>query len=178
MVDRVVRLGTLCLFAFEEAARGTFMLALQLAEVDWNLMAAFAVIIAAPLVLVAVFVWVLPAVRRAHQKMEHMYDEFDFTKKPQPGTVKITFHTYFGFINHFTQTEHKGYLPPDQARELLRRLHRYNLTHNWLTPGAVFIPFLSFFNYHAQLRSVNRQEAKLETDAPVRRRKKRPVEPT
>jgi hypothetical protein len=77
---------------------------------------------------------------------------------PAPGLVLVVFHTYYGFIAFGIQTEHRFWAPPDDAREALWRLHRFNLTWGMFAYGALVIPLLSFGNYLAQRRSIRRQE--------------------
>lgn len=69
---------------------------------------------------------------------------------PERGDVRITYHTYHGFIAWFTQTEHRVVLPPSDARKLLGRLLRFNLVWGLVTAGVVFIFPLAIFNYFAQ----------------------------
>jgi hypothetical protein len=81
---------------------------------------------------------------------------------PAPGLVGVVFHTYYGFIIFVVQTEHRFWAPPDDAREALRRLHRFNLSWGMFAYGVLVIPLLSFGNYLSQLRSIRRQEATVE----------------
>lgn len=76
----------------------------------------------------------------------------------QPGDVIFTYHTYHGFLAWFTQTPHQVSLPPEEARELLGRLLRFNLTWGLVTPGMIFIVPLSLLNYAAQRKSITSQE--------------------
>jgi hypothetical protein len=45
---------------------------------------------------------------------------------------------------------------PDDARQLLWRLHQFNLTYGLFAYGALFIPVLSYCNYLAQKRAIAR----------------------
>jgi hypothetical protein len=67
------------------------------------------------------------------------------------------FHTYSGFLKFAVQREHDLWLPYDSARELLWRLHVYNLKWGWLALGGPLVPLLSCFNYWWQARSLRRQ---------------------
>lgn len=78
---------------------------------------------------------------------------------PAPGLILVVFHTYYGFIAFVTQTQHRFWATPDDARRALLRLHRFNLTWGRFAYGAILIPLVSFVNYLAQLRSIRRQEA-------------------
>lgn len=93
--------------------------------------------------------------RSLRQKLE------DFTNHPDPqtGVVILKYHTYHGFLAWFTQSTIHVALPPDEARVLLGRLLRYNLTWGLVTPGVIFILPLAILNYFAQLRSIAAQEA-------------------
>jgi hypothetical protein len=77
---------------------------------------------------------------------------------PSPGLVAVEFRTYYGFIAFVTQTEHRFWAPPGDAREALWRLHRFNLSWGMFAYGALLIPLVSYINYLAQMRSIRRQE--------------------
>ena len=88
------------------------------------------------------------------------YDGLKVYTTPQPGTVSVVFHTYFGFIIHTIQTEHRFYASPDDALLALWRLHKFNLTWGMFAyPYYLVIPLLSYGNYLAQRRSIGRQAA-------------------
>jgi len=72
----------------------------------------------------------------------------------RPGEVHLTFHTYSGLIIYFVQRRHDVVLPVDQGKILLGRMLRYNCSWGLLSPGCVFIPFLSYFEYRAQMKKV------------------------
>ena len=80
---------------------------------------------------------------------------------PVPGDVQFVYHTYHGFLVFFVQTEHRVSCPPEGASTLLGRFLRFNLTWGMFGYGLVFVPFLAFFNYLAQQRSITKQEAAL-----------------
>ena len=94
----------------------------------------------------------------ASRALERKYRDLVIHPVPQPGDVLLEFHTYHGLIAWFTQTGHRVYLGPDDARTLLGRLLRFNLTWGLVTPGSLFIPPLSIMNYWAQRRSITAQE--------------------
>lgn len=94
----------------------------------------------------------------ARRALERKFSNLSIHAAPQPGDVIITFHTYYGFIAWFTQTTHHVALPPQDARVLLGRLLRFNLTWGLFTWGAFFVPILSAINYLQQRRSIARQE--------------------
>ena len=76
---------------------------------------------------------------------------------PQPGDVSFRYHTYRGFLLWFVQDEHNVIASPDDARLLLARLLRFNLTWGMLSYGLLFVPFLAIGNYLAQKRSIEKQ---------------------
>jgi hypothetical protein len=78
--------------------------------------------------------------------------------EPVPGLVAVVFHTYYGFIDFVTQTEPRFWAPPDEARRVLWRLHRFNLSWGMFAYGALLIPLMSCGNDLAQNRSIRRQE--------------------
>ena len=91
------------------------------------------------------------------------FEGIDAHETPQQGDVQFAFHTYHGFLVFFVQTEHRVSCSPDDARTLLRRLHRFNLTWGMLSYGLAFVPFVSFFNYLAQKRAITEQESALQS---------------
>jgi hypothetical protein len=107
----------------------------------------------------AIFLVVRAIVRTPEQKFRRIYAGIPIDSMAAPNTVFIKFHTYDGFLVWFTQTTHTGYIRADLAPELLRRLHRYNLTYGLFSAGALFIPMLSYLNYRAQLKAVIAQKA-------------------
>lgn len=79
----------------------------------------------------------------ARRALERKYRDLVIHPVPQYGDVLLEFHTYHGLIAWFTQTGHRVYLSPDDARKLLGRLLRFNLTWGLVTPGSLFIPPLA-----------------------------------
>jgi hypothetical protein len=63
------------------------------------------------------------------------------------------------------QDEHRIYAPPADARLLLTRLFRFNLTWGMLSYGLLFVPLLAIGNYHAQKRSIENQESEISSTA-------------
>lgn len=95
----------------------------------------------------------------AGRALVRKYADLEVHTDPQPGDVILSYHTYHGFIAWFTQTPHQVALPPAEARKLLGRLLRFNLSWGLVTPGAIFIPALVILNYYEQRRSIAAQEA-------------------
>lgn len=91
----------------------------------------------------------------AQQTLERQYDDLEIHEVPMPGDVHVVYHTYHGIFGKFTQTRHLATLPPDDARELLRRLFQFNLTRHGFSP---WMCLLCYLNYVAQRRSISRQE--------------------
>lgn len=96
----------------------------------------------------------------AQKALVRVYEGLRVHQVPQDGDVFLCFHTYHGFVAWFTQTTHHVSLPADDARLLLRRLVRFNLSWGLLTWGALFIPLLSWVNFRQQNRSVRDQESR------------------
>jgi hypothetical protein len=95
----------------------------------------------------------------ARRSLQRRYTGLDVHETPDEHDVVVTYHTYHGFLAWVTQTPHHVALPPDDARRLLARLCRFNLTWGLVTYGALFIPPLAILNYFAQRRSIAGQEA-------------------
>ena len=94
----------------------------------------------------------------ARRSLERKYADLRIHGDPQMGDVILTYHTYHGLIAWFTQVTHHVALPADDARQLLGRLLRFNLTWGLVTPGSLLIVPLAILNYFAQARSINQQE--------------------
>jgi hypothetical protein len=93
----------------------------------------------------------------ARRALQQVYTEFQLSTAPRSGDVAVVFHTYHGLVAWFTQTEHRVFVSGVDAKRLLNRFARFNLTWGLFTWGAIFVPVLTLFNYFAQRRSVSRQ---------------------
>ena len=91
------------------------------------------------------------------------YDGIQIHETPQDGDVQFVYHTYRGFLLWFAQDEHRISAPPNDAKELLGRFLRFNLSYGMLSYGLVFVPFLAIGNFIAQNRSINKQIKTLES---------------
>jgi hypothetical protein len=98
---------------------------------------------------------------RAGAEVERCFEDLAFTAPADEHGVHVIFHTYHGALFYGVQTPHRFRARPDVARAVLWRLHRYNCTWGLLAPPVLLVPFLSFFNYAAQRRSIRLQEARL-----------------
>jgi hypothetical protein len=100
--------------------------------------------------------------RAAGKALAQRFQELEIHDPPQPGDVVLVYHTYHGFLAWFTQIEHRVHLPPNQARELLGRLLRFNCTWGLTARGCVLVPPVSIVNYFMQRRSISAQETEWE----------------
>jgi hypothetical protein len=64
--------------------------------------------------------------------------------------VRLIFHTYSGLLIFVVQRTHDVVLPADQAKILLDRLFRHNLTWGLLAYGVLVIPILSYFEFRRE----------------------------
>jgi len=94
----------------------------------------------------------------AQRALLRKYRDLHVHVAPEPDDVFLTYHTYHGLVAWISQTSHHVALPPDDARRLLGRLLRFNLTWGLLTFGILFIPPMAIYNYIAQRRWIARQE--------------------
>jgi hypothetical protein len=92
--------------------------------------------------------------RAAETSLQRIYEEVGVTETPPTNGVHVVFHTYYGLLAWFTQTEHRAVLPLNKAEELLRRLNRFNFTWGFFAYGAIIIPLFSYTNYLLQLRKI------------------------
>lgn len=95
----------------------------------------------------------------ARRSLQRKYRGLTIHDVPKAGDVVITYHTYHGLIAWVTQIPHQVALPPDDARRLLGRLLRFNLTWGLPSYGALFIPPIAILNYVAQRKLIATGEA-------------------
>ncbi len=131
----------------------------ETAQRPWLILA----IVAASVVFYVALGWVILKgyrwLRRAAESSQNRaFEGLNIHDGPGPGLVAVVFHTYWGFFAFVVQRKHRFWAPPDDAREALRRLHRFNLIWGFHAYGAILIPVMSFGNYLAQKRSISRQE--------------------
>jgi hypothetical protein len=102
--------------------------------------------------------------KKRHQRPELWYQLLKKSaaraaaRGPLGPTVSLVFHTYWGFLLHAEQREHRERLPAQIALEYLLELHRYNLSR-CLVPyaGSIYVPFLSWGNRRKQIRLIEEQ---------------------
>ncbi len=95
--------------------------------------------------------------RRTGSALEQAFDGIEWHQSPLEGDVVMVYHTYHGFLVWFTQTEHCVSLRPSEAKRLLSRLLRFNITWGLLSYGGLLIAPLALANYWAQRRSIKKQ---------------------
>ena len=128
----------------------------------------FLVMFVTPVILVGVPVFAI-LVRRGRLVEKHLwkrYDGLDVHESRQAGDVNFVYHTYSGFFLWYAMHEHRVYTSPDEARMLLARLLRFNLTWGILTHPI--IPIVAVANYYIQKWSIWNQERKLASTDDVR----------
>jgi hypothetical protein len=95
---------------------------------------------------------------RAQQKA---FEGVEISETPRQGMVAVVFHTYYGLLVFTHQTEYRFWALPEDARLVLSRLNRFNLTWGFFACGAIFIPLLSLGNYWAQRARIRKQATAL-----------------
>jgi len=118
------------------------------------------VMIAVPLTFIGVplFVFMGGIQRFALKPLQKRFVGLNLHDSREPEDVCFVYHTYRGFLVWFVQEEHRVCAPAADARELLARLLRFNLTWGMLSYGFLFVPFIAIGNYYAQRRSIEKQE--------------------
>jgi len=96
--------------------------------------------------------------RCALRSLERAYAGLGIHTVAVRGDVVLVYHTYHGFLAWTTETAHRVVLPPDDARVLLGRLLRFNLSWGLAVHGGILVPPLAIGNYVAQRHSITRQE--------------------
>lgn len=94
--------------------------------------------------------------KRAQKRLNAIFNVV-LPETARPEDVRVKYHTYHGVLAWVTQQSHDFYLPPEEARDVLRKLRNFNMKYGISAYGFIFIPFLAYGNYWAQLRSINRQ---------------------
>ena len=121
------------------------------------------VMIAVPLTFIGVPIFVLMGgiQKFALKPLQNRFAGLDLHGSPRSGDVCFVYHTYRGFLVWFVQDEHRVCAPPEDARLLLTRLLRFNLTWGMLSYGLLFVPLIAIGNYFSQKRSIEKQEREL-----------------
>jgi hypothetical protein len=117
------------------------------------------IVVGAWLLIAAVAIFAVRATRYPHPAEKRAYVGVRNQPAHAPGTVEVEFHTYSGILVFVVQRKHHFWASPDDARMTLWRLHKFNLTWGMFAYGALLIPLVSYFNYVAQKRSIDRQIA-------------------
>lgn len=123
------------------------------------------VIIAVPLTFIGVpiFVFMGGIQKFALKPLRKRFAGLDLHESPEKGDVCFECHTYRGFLVWFVQEEHQVCARPEDARLLLSRLLRFNLTWGMLSYGLLFVPLLAIGNCIVQRRSIDKQDRELRT---------------
>jgi len=118
------------------------------------------VLIAVPATFIGVpiFVFTGGIQKFALKPLKRCFDGIDLPDSQRPGDVCVVYHTYRGFLVWFVQDEHFICASPADARLLLKRLLRFNLTWGMLSYGMLFVPLIAISNYFAQKRAIQNQE--------------------
>jgi hypothetical protein len=106
--------------------------------------------------------WIIVKLMRRSQqsddeRLRKIYEEVqavEITSDAEP--IRVVFQTYSCFLNYFREVNHDVVLPPEQARELLRRLYRHNLAHAWLILFGRIIIVWSTAKYCWQMHRIHR----------------------
>jgi hypothetical protein len=88
------------------------------------------------------------------KRLQSLIDESVNHGSANEPIVTLQFHTYHGLIAFVEQTNHNILRPASQAKWLLRKFHRFNLTYGLLALGAPITPILA---YRSQMRSIDEQ---------------------
>jgi hypothetical protein len=96
--------------------------------------------------------------RLAERSLKRAYADLNIHTVAGPNDVVLVYHTYHGFLIWHVEAEYRVILPVDDARELLGRLLRFNLSWGLLAKGGILIAPLAIYNYAAQSRSITKQE--------------------
>lgn len=120
-----------------------------------------AILLVGLLLIVALAVGVLYGIRWfgafARRRELRAFEGMPVFGEPGPGLVAVVFHTYSGLLLFVIQSEWRFWATPEDARKILSRLNRHNLTWGFLAYGVLVIPILTLGNYATQLRRIRKQ---------------------
>lgn len=93
----------------------------------------------------------------ALRPLSRCFEGIDLHESLEPNDVRFVYHTYRGLLLWVTQEGHRGYASTEDAKKLLGRLLRFNLTWGMLSYGLLFVPFLAVGSYYSQRWSIREQ---------------------
>lgn len=93
----------------------------------------------------------------ALKPLQRRFEGIELHDQQYESDVVIRYHTYRGFLIWLIQDEHVVATNADDAKKLLGRLLRFNLTWGLLSYGAILVPLFAIPCYFSQLRSIRRQ---------------------
>jgi hypothetical protein len=112
------------------------------------------------ILLISVPVLVVWARRRRTRRESAMFYEGIKGIRPSaecgPGEVRLVFHTYSGFLVFADQRKHDIVLPASEARILLRRLFKHNVTWGLLAYAGLLVPLVSCPEYLKQSKKIKK----------------------
>ena len=113
----------------------------------------------------AVFSWGMNlwAAVKGQDVFGNLFRGLNVSTSRRRGDVLVRFHTYRGILISIEQLEHNVWCPPDEARKLIGRFFRFNLSYG---SGALFgpvIPIVSFSYWRRERRSVKEQVRNVST---------------
>lgn len=73
-----------------------------------------------------------------------------------PGEVRLTFHTYSGFLVFADQRKHDIVLPASEAQILLKRLFKHNMKWALLVYCGLLVPLVSYPEYLKQSKKIKK----------------------
>ena len=97
--------------------------------------------------------------RRMRSELTTFYDGIKGIRAPGecgPGEVRLTFHTYSGFLVYADQQKHDIVLPASEAPILLKRLFKHNMKSALLVYCGLLVPLVSYPEYLSQSKKIKK----------------------
>lgn len=111
------------------------------------------------LILIGIPVLIIKLMRKTSSSVtDKLFKGIELKSKPRKGHVLLEYTTYDGFIFWVSSKTYAGYLPPPQARELLKRMFWYNMKYGLFNYFLVFVLLFSIVGYQQQKNSIEEQE--------------------
>jgi|GEM_PF-5781839 len=97
--------------------------------------------------------------RLAKWRLKRKLRGLGFREDTQEVSVFVSYNTYHGFVAWYTETMHEVWLPYSDARKLLGRLFRFNLSWGFFTWGILFLIPSAIAHFISARSSIDKQFA-------------------
>ena len=94
----------------------------------------------------------------ARRQLEELLEECKPPSCTSPNdAVNVLSYAYYGLLATLTTVKIEHRLPPQEALELVKKVHRFNLRWGWIAAGGFLVPLASTCRLWQQRRSIRKQ---------------------